>query len=486
MTGNDLTLLSLTEVGERIAAREVSPVEVVEATLRRIETHDGALNAYIDVHAERALAAADAAERAIAAGYGLGPLHGVPVALKDNIATRGEPARAASKILRDRVVDADATLAARLRSAGAILLGKLNMHEFAYGVTNDNPHYGAARNPWDTGRTPGGSSGGSGAAVAARLAYGAFGTDTGCSVRLPAAFNGIVGIRPSIGRISNHGVVPLAWTLDTAGPMCRTVRDCAAMLQVTAGHDPSDPQSSPRTVPDYGDQLERGLDGMRVALMRDFSLVGLQPDVEAAVRTAVEDLERGGATVREVEVPELEPSISALLTVDIAEPAAYHAAWLRERPEDYGSDVRALLEAGELYLATHYIQAQRYRSVLGAHLAEALSDVDVLITPTVPFTAPPVGATEVELETGEVLDIITAVMRYNALPPLAGLPAMSVPCGFAGDGMPIGMQLIGRAFDEATVLRVGHGYQAITDWHSRQPPLAATPQATPESVEDHR
>lgn len=482
----DLPLLSLAEVSDRIAERDVSPVEVVQATLERIDAVDGALNAFIDVHPDTALGAADAAERAIAAGYRLGPLHGVPLALKDNVATRGELTRAGSRILRDRVTETDATIAARLRSAGAILLGKLNMHEFAYGVTTDNPHYGAARNAWDGERTPGGSSGGSGAAVAGRLAYGAVGTDTGCSVRLPASFNGIVGLRPSIGRVSNHGIVPLAWTLDTAGPMCRTVRDCAAMLQAMAGHDVLDGQTSTAPVPQYGEQLERGLDGIRLAVVRDFSLVGLQTDVEAAMHVAIERLEAGGAVVREVDVADLEPSISALLTIDIAEPAAYHAAWLRERPEDYGDDVRALLEAGELYLSSHYIQAQRYRSVLRDRFAEVLRDVDAVITPTVPFTAPPVGAIDVELESGETLDIITAVMRYNALPPLAGLPAMSIPCGFGDDGLPIGMQLIGRAFDEQTLMRIGHAYQDLTDWHTRAPSLAAAPEQTPESVETNR
>lgn len=471
MVGADLPGLTLIEVSVCIASGEVSPVEVVDALLERIEVVDPTLNSYIDVYAESARAAAEASQRAIAAGYHLGPLHGVPLALKDNVATRGQLTRAGSRILRDRVTEEDAAIAARLRSAGAILIGKLNMHEFAYGVTTDNPHYGPTRNPWNPERTPGGSSGGSGAAVAGRLAYGAIGTDTGCSVRLPATFNGVAGLRPSIGRVSNHGIVPLAWTLDTAGPMCRTVRDCAAMLQAIAGYDARDGQTSNVPVPDYGADLERGLDGVRVALVKDFSLAGLQPDVESAMRAAIEALEGAGVSVREVQLPDLEPSISALLTVDIAEPAAYHAAWLRERPEEYGDDVRQLLEVGELYLATHYIQAQRYRTVLRDNVAEVLRDADVVITPTVPFTAPPVGAIEVEMESGDMLDIITAVMRYNALPPLTGMPAMSVPCGFSDEGMPIGMQLIGRAFDEGTVLRVGHGYQEISDWHTREPAL---------------
>jgi aspartyl-tRNA(Asn)/glutamyl-tRNA(Gln) amidotransferase subunit A len=467
----ELTGLTLRALGDRIAAGEVSPVEALDATLERIEALDPKLQSFVMVSAENARAAAEGAERSISAGYGLGPLHGVPIALKDLVAVRGEVSSAGSKILSDHVPHQDATIAARLRAAGAIFVGRLNMHEFAYGVTTDNPHHGAARNPWDTDRSPGGSSGGSGAAVAARLCYGAIGTDTGCSVRLPAAYNGIAGIRPTIGRVSNHGIIPLAWTLDTAGPMCRTVEDCALMFATIAGYDSSDRQTGNVPVPDYASELERGLEGMRVALLEDFSLSGLQRGVESAMRAAIAELESAGVEIREVPMPNLEPSISALMTVDVAEPAAYHAEWIRSRPADYGSDVRLLLEAGELYLASHYIQAQRYRMVLREQFVDVLRDVDAILTPTVPFTAPPVGDTEVTLESGEELDIISAVMRYNALPPLTGMPALSVPCGFGEDDLPVGMQLIGRAYDESTLFRIGHGYQQATAWHEREPKL---------------
>jgi aspartyl-tRNA(Asn)/glutamyl-tRNA(Gln) amidotransferase subunit A len=468
-SGASLTSLTLREVANAIQNRELSPVEVTVAALERIEEVDARLNSFIRVNGERARMAAEGAERSIAAGYHLGPLHGVPVALKDLVNVRGEVSSAGSKVLSDFVPGEDSAVAARLRAAGAIFVGRLNMHEFAYGVTTDNPHYGAARNPWDTDRTPGGSSGGSGASVAARLCYGAVGTDTGCSVRLPAAFNGIVGIRPTIGRVSNHGITPLAWTLDTAGPLCRTVEDCALMLAAMAGYDARDPQTANVPVPDYLDDIERGLEGVRVAIIEDFTLLGLQDGVRSATEAALKELEAGGAQVREVPISDLEPSISALLTVDIAEPSAYHAAWLREHPETYGDDVRALLEVGELYLATHYIQAQRYRSVIHERFADVLRDHDAIITPTVPFTAPPVGATDITLETGETLDIISAVMRYNALPPLTGMPALSVPCGFSDNGLPIGMQVIGDAFDEGMMLRIAHGYQQRTDWHTHEP-----------------
>ncbi|MGI9558038.1 MAG: amidase [Solirubrobacterales bacterium] len=470
--GAQLTGLTLKEVGDRIAAREVSPVEVVDATLERIEELDPKLTAFVSVTADQARQAAKGAEASIAAGYHLGPLHGVPLALKDLVGVRGEVSSAGSKVLGEHVPNEDAAVAAGLRAAGAIFVGRLNMHEFAYGVTTRNPHYGTARNPWNTERTPGGSSGGSGASVSARMAYGAIGTDTGCSIRLPAAWCGISGIRPTIGRISNYGITPLAWTLDTAGPMCRTVEDCALMFGPIAGYDARDRQTANVPVHDYIGDLDRGLDGIRVAVIDDYSLTGQQEGVRGAMEAAIATLESGGAQVTSVQLDHLEPAVSALLTVDVAEPAAYHAAWLRERPEDYGQDVRALLEAGELYLATHYIQAQRYRTVLRDQFVEILRSADAILTPTVGFTAPEVGATDVVIESGELFDMEAAVMRYNALPPLAGTPALSVPCGFsADDSMPVGMQLIGRAFDEATLFRIGHGYQQLTDWHEREPSI---------------
>ena len=257
--------------------------------------------------------------------------------------------------------------------------------------------------------------------------------------------------------------------MDTVGPMARTVEDCALLLEAMAGHDPRDAQTGLVPVPDYLKEMKRGLDGIRLALIKDYSLSGLHSDVALAMEQAITGLRQAGATVVELPVPELEPAISALLTVDIAEPAAYHAEWLRSQGEAYGADVRALLRVGELYLATHYIQAQRYRTLIAEHFANVLARTDAIITPTVPFTVPQIGQAEVEMPTGEKVDVITAVMKYNALSPLAGLPALSVPCGFSQDGMPIGMQIIGRAFCEATVFNIGHGFQEITDWHTKAP-----------------
>ncbi len=467
--------LTIKQASDLIGTGELSSSDLAEAILYRIDELDSTLKSYIHVPQEKVRAAAKAADAAIAAGYRLGPLHGIPIAIKDIIAVRGEPMTCGSKVLAGNVAGEDATVVARLRAAGAIFIGRLNMHEFAYGVTTENPHYGTARNPWNLNHSSGGSSGGSGVSVAARLCYGALGTDTGCSVRLPASYNGIVGIRPSIGRVSNFGVGTLAWTLDTVGPMTRTVEDCALMLGVMAGHDVRDAQTALVPVPDYMEEMKRGLDGVRLATVKDYSLTGLDDDVAQAMERALADFERAGASVFELPLPELEPAISALLTVDIAEPAAYHAEWLRTRGQDYGSDVRALLQLGEMYLASHYIQAQRYRTVISRNFESVLSRADVIITPTVPFTVPLIGQSELELSTGEKVDIISAVMKYNALPPLAGLPAMSVPCGFSDAGLPIGMQIIGRGFGEGTVFNVGHAYQVITDWHKRSPELRKDP-----------
>jgi len=466
-TRTELLDLELLEVAALIRDREVSPVEVTEDSIQAIEEHNPTLSAFITVSADSALAAARAAEQAIAAGYHLGPIHGVPIAIKDIVNVAGERATWGSRILSDHVPAHDSTVVARLRGAGAVFVGKLNMHEFAFGVTTENPHYGTAKNPWHLGHSSGGSSGGSGIAVAARLCYGALGTDTGCSVRLPASYCGISGLRPSIGRVSNHGVGTLAWTLDTVGPMARSAADCAAMLSVIAGHDPNDPNTANVPVPATY-RLDGGLSGLRLGVIRDFSLSGLQEDVESALSAALATFEESGAGMVEVDIPDLEHATSALMTIDIAEPAAYHAEWLRERPEDYGSDVRTFLEQGEMYSATQYIQAQRYRSMVHARFADVFEKVDIVVTPTVPYVAPAIGERSVDIR-GESFGLIDAIMRYNALPPLAGVPALSIPCGFSGDGLPVGMQLIGAAFDEGSVLAAGHAYQQLTDWHRRRP-----------------
>lgn len=384
---------------------------------------------------------------------------------------RGSRTTAGSKILADWLPDADATITQRLRRAGAIFIGKTNMHEFAWGGTSANPHYGAVRNPWNTERFPAGSSGGSGVAVAARSCYGAVGTDTGGSIRLPSAINGVVGIRPTYGRVSNHGIIPLAWSMDTAGPMARTVQDCALMFGVMAGHDSKDPASAARPCPDYGATLNDGVRGLRIGVVPGYFFHHLQPPVHDAVRAALGTFEGLGAQLVDVDIENIHGNISAQLTIESAEPSTYHQRWLRERPEDYGDDVRTLLEVGELLLATHYLQAQRYRSLLRNEFLAAFRKVDVFVCPTLPFTATKLGATTVVIENGVEEDMLSAIMQFTGVPSLTGLPSLNVPCGFDADGMPIGMQLIGRPFDEATLFRMGHAFQSATQFHLSAPKL---------------
>ena len=470
-TNEDLARLSLAEAARLIEEKQVSPVDLVEASLERISAVDERLSSYITVYEDSARQVAKACETMMVAGHKLGPLHGIPLGIKDNIGLEGLRTTAGSKVLADWVPDEDATVAARLKGAGAIVIGKTNMHEFAWGGTSANPHYGFVRNPWNTDRFPAGSSGGSGAAVAARLCFGALGTDTGGSIRLPSAINGIVGIRPTIGRVSNHGVIPLAWSMDTVGPMARTVEDCAIMFGAIAGHDPKDAGSAAVPVTDYTADLARGVGGIRVGIVPGYFFNHLQPPVHDAVRGALGVLEGLGAVVVDVEIEHIHGNISAQLTVESCEPSTYHQRWLRERPEDYGDDVRLLLEIGEMHLATHYIQAQRYRSLLRREFMEAFKDVDVFICPTLPFTATRVGEMSVMIENGVEEDMLAAIMQFTGVPSLTGLPSLAVPCGYDDEGLPVGMQIIGRPFDEATLFRVGAAFQAASEYHVRAPAL---------------
>jgi aspartyl-tRNA(Asn)/glutamyl-tRNA(Gln) amidotransferase subunit A len=469
--GKELAGLTLAEASRLVRAKEVSPVELVEACVARIREVNDKLAAYISVYEEQARAVAKAAEAMVRAGHWLGPLHGVPVSLKDNVAVRGLATTAGSKILCDWIPDEDATVTARLRQAGAIFVGKTNMHEFAWGGTSANPHYGAVRNPWNPERFPAGSSGGSGVAVAARTCYGAIGTDTGGSIRLPSAINGIVGIRPTYGRVSNAGIIPLAWSMDTAGPMTRTVEDCAIMFNVIAGPDPKDPSCSAAPVVDYTADLGRGVRGIRIGVVPGYFFHHLQRPVHDAVRSALKTFEGLGASVVEINVENIHGNISAQLTIESAEPSSYHQRWLRERPGDYGEDVRTLLEIGEMLLATHYVQAQRYRSLLRSEFLDAFKTIDVFICPTLPFTATPVGAMKVVIENGVEEDMLSAIMQYTGVPSLTGLPSLNVPCGFDQDGLPVGMQIIGPPFAEAALFRVGAAFQAATGFHKQAPAL---------------
>jgi aspartyl-tRNA(Asn)/glutamyl-tRNA(Gln) amidotransferase subunit A len=469
MSQDDLIDLSLGAISELIRERTVSPVEVTEAIVESVERQNPTLHAFISVIAGEAMEAAHHAQAMLAAGDVRGPLQGIPLGIKDNIDTRGLATTAGSRILAEHVPQRDATVVSKLRLGGAVIVGKTNLHEFGWGGTGENPHYGTSRNPWNPTRSTGGSSGGSAAAVAARMCFGALGTDTDGSIRAPSAFNGVVGLRPTMGRVSNDGVIPLAWSMDTVGPIARTARDCWMMLGVMAG----DPRAvGPTELGNRGiPRWDEGVKGLRLGIDDDYSFGGTQVDVEAAVRSAVTRLEGEGARVIPIRCDDMNVNPAAELTVIGAEASSYHQRWLRARPDDYGDDVRLQLEAGELYLATHYIQAQRYRTLLRQSVLNVLKGVDVIVSPTVGFTAVPIGETRVRVHEKSV-DAMTAVMRHTGLASLTGLPAVSVPCGFATDGLPMGMQLLGRPNCEHVLLQVADAYQRMTDWHQQAPRAA--------------
>ena len=460
----DLHWLSVAEAAQLIAARKLSPVEFTEASLRRIEQLEGRLNAFITVDGDAAMTAASEAADEIAKGGAHGPLHGIPIALKDIFGVAGVRMTAGSKILSENVASEDAEATARLKAAGAVVLGKLNLHEFAFGATGVNPHYGAARNPWDLERITGGSSSGSGASVAAGECAAALGTDTGGSIRIPASLCGIVGLKPTYGHVSKRGVLPLSWSLDHVGPMTRTVEDAAIVLQAIAGRDADDASTVGEPVPDYMQMLRQGVQGLRIGIAKEFFFENLHPEVESAVRSAIGLLGEMGADLTEADVPLISEIPGGVTAIMLPEALAYHQKWMSERPDDYGDDVRYRLELGATFLAVHYVQAQRFREMaVAAWREEVFPKVDLIVTPTTPITARPI-------EEGD-LQVTFNLIRFTNPLNFLGVPAISIPCGFTGEGLPVGLQLVGRWWDEASVLRAAYAYEQATDWHERRAPI---------------
>jgi aspartyl-tRNA(Asn)/glutamyl-tRNA(Gln) amidotransferase subunit A len=459
---------TIAALAPRLARREISPVELTRAFLDRIQDRNDTIRALITVCADRALEAARTAEREIASGHYRGPLHGIPISLKDLIATQRIRTTAGSKILADWIPPADAAVVTRLKQAGAVILGKANLHEFAFGPTGVNPHYGTPRNPWDGTRIPGGSSSGSASSIAHSFCLGSIGTDTGGSVRIPASLTGIVGLKPTYGLVSLRGIIPLAWSLDHAGPLTRSVADATLMLQAIAGHDPQNPCSFSRPIPDYTRALQGELKGMRIGLIREY----LQGPMEAAVKETVVSSAKGlqtlGMEVEEVSLPQLKyaPVVSFLIMA--SEAMTYHRIYLKRRAADYGEDVRIRLGLGQFVLATQYLQAQRVRRILYRHVQGALRHFDLLLTPTLPITAPRIDEREIEMD-GRKLDVRLVLTRFTRAFNVTGHPALSLPCGLSPSGLPVGLQLIGRPFAEETLLRVGHAYQRAFPFPQLEP-----------------
>ena len=454
--------LTIEEASRLIRAGSISPVELVSAYLERIDRLNTELNAFITVTEELAYEQAEERETELARGLWRGPLHGIPIALKDNIDTAGILTTAGSGLFADRVPGEDAEVTRRLTDAGAVLLGKLNMHEFAYGATSGISNYGAVRNPWDFDRVPGGSSGGSAAAVAARLCAGALGTDTGGSIRQPAAYCGIVGLKPTYGLVSIRGIIPLAISQDHVGPMCRTVTDAALMLQAVAGYDPEDLTSIRADVPEYVSALYRSASELRIGVTRSFFFDDLDQEIVEATGSALEVLTGLTAGARDVELPM--PSVRVVPV----EPYAYHAEYLAEPTTRalYQPPVLSRLLTGENVPATTYVEARAELTRVRREIEDVFSDVDLLITPTTPNM--PVSFEEGQNPPDNIAFSLRNTSPFDAY----GIPSISVPCGFSADGLPIGIQISGPHLGEQQVLTLARAYEQATDWHDRRPPTA--------------
>ena len=464
-------LLSLTEAAQAIAQKHFSSREVTQSCLDRIAQWQPRINAFMAIEAEAALAAADDADAALAKGNSRGALHGVPLAHKDMYYDEGKVVTCGSKIRRDFVATTTSTALQRLKDAGTVRLGSLQMVEFAYGPTGHNPHYGAVHNPWNVDHITGGSSSRSGAAVAARLTFAALGSDTGGSLRMPAHFCGVTGLKTTVGRISRAGAMPLSQSLDTVGPLARTSEDCALLLGLMAGVDPEDPTAAGGPVPDYMAATQGSIKGLKTGVPTAFYVDDLDPEVARVLDQTVATFKAEGATIVAVELPEQRQLTAACQLVLATEAAAFHKRWLIERPGDYGPQVLMRLQNGLSISGVSYLEAMRWRGpALAAYLA-ATAGVDAVLAPAAPVPAPTIAESDVG-NSPDAEAVIQRLTRFTRPVNYLGLPSLSIPSGFTRGGLPVGMQLIGRSFDEAMLLRVGAAFQRATDFHAQVPRFA--------------
>jgi aspartyl-tRNA(Asn)/glutamyl-tRNA(Gln) amidotransferase subunit A len=463
-------LMTLTAVAKAIAEKQFSSREVTQSCLDRIARWEPGLNAFMSIEADEALKAADAADAAFAAGNSSGPLHGVPLAHKDMYYEAGKVVTCGSIIRKNWVATTTSTALQRLKDAGTIRTGSLHMAEFAYGPTGHNAHYGAVHNPWGFDHITGGSSSGSGAAVAARLTFAALGSDTGGSVRMPAHFCGVTGLKTTVGRVSRAGAMPLSQSLDTVGPLARTAEDCALLLDLMAGADPADPTAIGGDVPNYIAGLHLSLKNITIGVPKSFYVDDLDPDVARVLDETLAVLKREGAHVVEVDLPDQRQLTSASQLVLAVEAAAFHKGWMIERPQDYSPQVLMRLQNGLSVPAITYLEVMRWRGqALAEHLA-ATTGVDAVIAPIAPVPAPTIKESDVGGTPGAEA-VIQNLTRFTRPINYLGLPALSIPSGFSRRGLPIGLQLVGRPFDEATILRIGAGFQRATDFHDKIPAM---------------
>jgi aspartyl-tRNA(Asn)/glutamyl-tRNA(Gln) amidotransferase subunit A len=466
----DILHSSIAQLAELIRRGEISPVELIEITFQAIDQSKPELNAFITLFREESLESARQAETEIQRGEDRGPLHGIPIALKDIICVAGTRSTCGSKFFSDESPQFDATLVSKLKRAGAIIIGKTNLHEFAFGVTTENPHFGATANPWDTSRVPGGSSGGSAAAIVAGFCAGALGSDTGGSIRIPAAVCGHVGLKPTYGRISVHGVIELAQSLDCVGPMCRHVHDVAVMMNVLAGYNACDVHSEDQPVPDYTEGLDRPIGSRKAGIPKQHFFDNLDPEIERAVGEAIKVLEGLGVEISEIDLPSVEAGHEATLTIVMAEASHFHQQWLEDHRADYGVDVREVLEAGLSLLALDYVKAVRAREIARREFSQTYERVDFIVSPTTAIPAP-LRSTHDLSGSSESNRIRPRLTQNTRLFNLLGSPSISVPCGFTEERLPIGLQIAGKWWSEKMLLQVAHAYERATTWHTMRPAL---------------
>ncbi|MGA2509961.1 MAG: amidase [Candidatus Acidiferrales bacterium] len=465
---SELAFLSIEQASRLLRRREISPVELVEVALARIERWNPAFDAFLTVLAEPARRQAKLAEKQIRRGGPRSPLHGIPISLKDNFLTRGIRTTAGSKILADFVPETDSNVAVKLARAGAILLGKTNMHEFAYGITGENPHYGSSRNPWARERISGGSSGGSAVAVATGMGLASVGTDTGGSIRIPAALSGVVGLKPTFGLVSTEGVVPLGVTFDHVGPLARSVTDACIVLESIAGKYPRG-----ATRPDHRKLLKNRPRRFRLGIPKEFFFERLDPEVQSLVDAAAQKLESLGARIEEIWFPRLLTSIDQATNVVIGEASHYHESqgYYPERAAEYGGDVRGHLEWGHRLLAVDYLNAIEKRRKIQEEFTALFERVDVVLAPTSPIPAPRIGESAIRIAGERETAVRAELLRLTRPANLTGLPAISIPCGFTREGLPVGLQLIGSRWGEAQLLSIALAYEEATEWHKHHPEL---------------
>jgi aspartyl-tRNA(Asn)/glutamyl-tRNA(Gln) amidotransferase subunit A len=473
MADAELLKLTISELAPKIKSREVSPVEVTEAALAQVEKAQPVLNSFITILGDGARAAAREQEAAIVRGEYLGPLHGVPIGIKDNIATGGIRTTLGSKVLADYVPEEDAHVVSLCKQAGAIILGKENLEEFAAGPTSNNPHFGAVHNPWALDHIPGGSSGGGGANVVARITFASLGTDLGGSVRLPGAFCGVVGLKQTFGRVSQRGLLVTSFNGDHIGPLTRTVKDSALVLQAIAGYDPLDPSMVPVPIPDYSANLETSLKGIKVGIPTNyyFDPDTMDDEVEASIRKAITALEGLGMELREVAIPSMQ-YIGVVRATSMADSLVTHEPYIKTRRQDYSPHILYRALAGQFVLGRDYSKALKVQRIIKEDHARVLQEVDFLVTPTVPVAAPRIDAANLTVKGTDypVRGAGTGIIIRNMSPQnTTGLPAISVPCGFTRAGLPVGLQLIGRPFEEELLFRVAHNYEAVSPSRGHSP-----------------